>query len=427
MMAESGADNIPRLDKMGYLYETLGWIDDEATFDEIRQAQIAYRRELDRDNFVDKRSGVSSARLLQKHISDETYWTNVRATLSELMRLGLVEIAPVPSRKEQLQAHRARRYQLTAEGVQFVALMDQDFWRFQDLFAQAFIFAHPLLRQLLTQLAHRELFIPRLGTDVLRDHLRPDRDAAPSLLSLIEDVCAQVRDAGGPDVAPQRLLEEFEPGMLRFWSKCDPTLKHHDFHKSVVKAFNDQLLRAMIALRRIPLNVVDLRAAVALLAGIFAVDSSHVLIGRTGWTIWSTSEVPPSDRCIDGRSPAAEALASSPWFSRRVLSDVVLRDEIVGGVHSIPNREGGFALIHEVRAEVCHEHHIHSHSFNELLRKMHRGEIKHAAYRIYLDRGGYAYLPPSELPFSSGGRDFYLITFIPSEDSYHGTRQQIHS
>jgi hypothetical protein len=426
-MMESSADNIPRLDKMGYLYETLGWIEDGATFDEIREAQIAYRKKLDRDNFVDKRSGVSSGRLLQKRTNAETYWTNVRATLSELMRLGLVEPGPVPSRKEQLEVHRGRRYRLTAEGGEFVKLMEKDFWEFQDIFAQTFILAHPLLQQLLTQLAHRELFIPRLGTDVLRAHLRREREAPPSLLSLIEEVCLQLAHAGGPDVAPQRLLEEFEPGMVKAWSRFDPTLKHHDFNKIAVKAFNDQLLRAMAALRRIRLNVVDLRASVALLAGLYAVDSSHNLVGRIGWTIWSTSDVPLSECNREGHSVAALALGSTRWFSRRMLSDVELRDELIEGVQSIPNREGGFALIHEVRAKVCHEHHIHSHSFNELLRKMHRGDITHPTCRIYLDRGGYAYLPPSELPFLSGGRDFYLITFIPGEEKNHGTRHQVYS
>jgi hypothetical protein len=132
-MTESESENIPRIDKVGYLYETLGWINDGATFEEIREAQIEYRKGLDRENFVDKRSGASSVRQLLKRTNGETYWTNTRATVSELMRLGLVEPASTPSRKEQLEPHRGRRYQVTEEGAQFVALMmEQDFWLFQD-------------------------------------------------------------------------------------------------------------------------------------------------------------------------------------------------------------------------------------------------------------------------------------------------------
>jgi hypothetical protein len=425
-MTERELDNIPRIDKVGYLYETLGWIDDGATFEEIREAQIEYRKALDRDSFVDKRSGASSMRLLQKRANGERYWTNTRATVSELMRLGLVVPEPVPSRKEQLAAYRARRYQLTSEGAQFVALMAQDFWVFQDRFAQAFVLSHSLSRQLLDMLAHRELFIPRLGTDDLRGHIR-SWPLVPPLLALVEDVCARIHAAGGPEIAPDRLLLEFEPGMKKLWGKRDRTLKNHDFNKSMVKAINDQLLRAMAALHRIPLNVIDFRAVVSLLAGLCALDSSHCLLGRTGWTIWSTSHAAPPGRLHEGQSPAAEALAGPPWFSRRTLTEAVLQDEIIQGVLSTSNREGGFALIHEVRAHVCHKHGIHARLFNQLLRKMHRGEIRHPAYSIYLDRGGYTHLPPSELPFLSDGRDFYLITFIPSQEANHGARQQIHS
>jgi hypothetical protein len=220
---------------------------------------------------------------------------------------------------------------------------------------------------------------------------------------------------------------ELEQRVTAVWNKRDPTLKNHDFNKAMVKAINDQLLRAMAALHGVPLNVVDFRAAVALLAGFGAVDSSHTLVGRTGWTIWSTSDALPASRYREGRSPANCALAGPLWFTRRTLTEPALQDKIIEGVLSIPNRESGFALIHEVRARVCHEHRIHSRSFNELLRKMHRGEITHPAYSIYLDRGGYAHLPPSEVPFLSGGRDFYLITFIPSKESHHGARQQVYS
>lgn len=425
-MTESEFDNIPRIDKVGYLYETLGWIDDGATFEEIREAQIEYRKALDRDSFVDKRSGASSMRLLGKYANGETYWTNTRATVAELMRLGLVVPGPVPSKKEQLAAHRERRYQLTGEGNDFVALMARDFWKFQDRFAQAFILSHSVSRQLLALLTHRELFIPRFGTNHLRGHIR-SWPFVPPLLSLVENVCSRIAAAGGAEIAPERLLVEFEPRMKKLWGKRDRAPKTHDFNKSMVKAINDQVLRAIVALHRVPLNVVDFHAAVSLLSGLGALESSHCLMGRTGWTIWTTADVLPPAHCGEGQSPAAAALAGAPWLSRRTVADAVLQDAIIRGVLSASNREGGFALIHEVRAHVCHQHRIHARLFNQLLRKMHKGELGHPAYNVYLDRGGYAHLPPSELPFLSDGRDFYLITFIPSQEISHGARQQIYS
>ncbi|MGX6566032.1 hypothetical protein [Cupriavidus necator] len=429
-MSESESDSIPRIDKVGYLYETLGWISDGATFEEIREAQIEYRKNLDKENFAHRRSGVRSERKLQKHTSEETFWTNTRASVLELMHLGLVEPSPLPSTKAQLEAHRARRYQVTSEGTQFIALAGQDFWDFQDRFAQMFVLTHPLLQRLLAQLAHRELFVPRFLTDDLRVHFESRRDTpsdTPHLMSVAEDACARVSAAGGPNIAPDRLLVELEPGVKKVWNKQDPTLKNHCFNKIMAKAINDQLLRAMAGLHGIPLNVLDFRAGVALLTGFCALDNSHVLMDRTGWTIWSTSNAPPVGFCREGSSLATKALTDPPWFTRRTLTEFELRDKVIECVLSVSTREGGFALIHSVRAQVCHEHRIHSRSFNELLRKMHRGEITHPAYSIYLDRGGYADLPPSELPFVSSRKDFNLITFIPCEEVNHGTRQQVYS
>jgi hypothetical protein len=190
---------------------------------------------------------------------------------------------------------------------------------------------------------------------------------------------------------------------------------------------NDQLLRTIATLRQVPLNVVDLRSAVALLTGVCALDSSHALAGRTGWTIWATAEVSANDDRIETYSPAQISLAEPGWFSRRSLSEATLQDQIIDAVLTKSSKEGGFALIHEVRSLVCHRHRIHSHFFNEMLSKMHRAEITHPAYRPFLDRGGAADLPPSESPFIIGDRDFYIIKFIPIKENHYGAPDQIYS
>ena len=65
-----------------------------------------------------------------------------------------------------------------------------------------------------------------------------------------------------------------------------------------------------------------------------------------------------------------------------------------------------------IRAEVCHELHIHTWLFNDVLRRMHARELFHDEFEINLDRGLGAKLPPSEEPFQIGGRAFYLITLL---------------
>lgn len=82
---------------------------------------------------------------------------------------------------------------------------------------------------------------------------------------------------------------------------------------------------------------------------------------------------------------------------------------------SLPGLRGGFALIHELRAAVCHQMKIHGHDFDAVLRKLHSQSMVDTAYSINLDRGGADELPKSEEPFRIGERAFYLITLLKRE------------
>src|SRR4051812_1673 len=114
-------DTIPRIDDVSYLFETLAWVANARTFEDIRKDIVAVRLEQDVATRADQRRGMSASRRLREQ-DDLTYWANARDALKELMRLGLIEHAPLPSRPQQVSAHRRKRYQIRAEGEQFLEL-----------------------------------------------------------------------------------------------------------------------------------------------------------------------------------------------------------------------------------------------------------------------------------------------------------------
>src|SRR5438132_11840168 len=97
-MAQRKTDTIPKLDRIDYVFDTLGLIRDQFSFDAIREELIRVRPEYPRS---------------RNRISENTFWSNARDVLRELMRLGLVNRATLPSRPAQLDAHRSRKFIFT--------------------------------------------------------------------------------------------------------------------------------------------------------------------------------------------------------------------------------------------------------------------------------------------------------------------------
>src|SRR5437588_242738 len=145
-MVQDKTDTIPKLDQVAYLFDALGLIRDQFTFDSLRKELIRMRPESPSRN----------------RITPNTFWSNARDVLRELMRLGLVNRVALPSRPTQLDAHRARKFTLTTQGEQFLDLEEGNVWEFRYRFAQAMLITHPYLRELHRLLRSREFFFPRV-------------------------------------------------------------------------------------------------------------------------------------------------------------------------------------------------------------------------------------------------------------------------
>src|SRR5438445_7716988 len=96
-MLKRRTDTVPKIDQVAYLFESLGFVRDQFTFDAIRQELIRLRPEW-REN--------------RRVVSPTTFWSNARDVLRELMRLGLVNRSPLTSRPGQLDRLLARTFVL---------------------------------------------------------------------------------------------------------------------------------------------------------------------------------------------------------------------------------------------------------------------------------------------------------------------------
>ncbi|MER9168526.1 hypothetical protein NKI12_14295 [Mesorhizobium australicum] len=397
---KDGTDTIPKLDQVNYLFETLGLISEQASFDDIRQELIRM---------------LPEARRERARARDAMFWSNVRDSLRELMKLGLVEKAALPSRTNQLDAHRSRKFLLTEAGAKFLELERRDAWEFRDRFAQAMLIAHPYLRELYRLLGSQELFFPRIQKSEIPGDVEAWRSGPPALLegltAFLGDAIQQVMDK---ELRITGLGDRMRPYLISAWKRLDTRQKAHALSQAVVKTFNDVAIRVLLQGYGQRMDYVTFRSAVGLLSDLSAIWNTRSLRDRRGWTIWATSAATIPNSTAN-RSPGDEALQGGVWFKRRAADHDAVREALMTNFFSLPGRRGGFALIHELRAQVCYRMKIHGHDFDSVLRRLHSQSLVDESYAINLDRGGADELPPSEEPFRIGGRAFYLITLLKRE------------
>jgi hypothetical protein len=396
-MALRRTDTIPKLDQVDYLFETLGCVREQIGFDAIRRELIGLRPEPVDD--------------LKRHST--LFWSNARDSLRELMRLGLVKPVALPSRRAQLDAHRARKFTLTEHGEEFLALDERDSFEFRRRFAQAMLIAHPYLRELQRLSLSQELFFPRIQRSELPGDVESWRHAPPEPLEQVASwVADSVQSVIRVSVPTARVEASMRPYLTAAWKRLHHDEKAHMFTKAIVKTFNDVIVRVLLQVYGLRLDYVTFRSAVALLSDLSVIWHTRSLTNRRGWTIWATS-VATVPLTTPSRSAAELALNGPTWLTPRVVDEEVIKDLLIETFFSLPDRKGGFALIHVLRAEVCHRFRIHGRDFDAVLRKLHAQTLSDPTYSINLDRGGGDEIPRSEEPFRLGDdRKFYLITLL---------------
>jgi hypothetical protein len=407
-------DTIPKLDQASYLFESLGFVEDGLNFDEIRKGLIDVRVASDQERLINIRRSKTT---LVDGIPNAggVFWSNARDVLRELMRLGLVAPTALPSRPEQIEAHKHNTFALTAEGHEYLQLDKRDVREFRTRFLQAMEIAHPYLRELRLKLKDIELFFPRVQTSDLPGDAEHWRSGPPEpLMDLAQAVSKRIATQQGLTIPADRLETQMRPYFLHAWKRRNQDLKDKDnvLSKWAVKTANDIVVRSVLEFHGLRMDFVTFRSAVALLTDLSALWHTRALEGGKGWTIWSTSEGWYADAISRETNPALKSLTGPTWFEPIKVADEIVRDAIIDRFFAHHDRRGGFVLIHELRAEVCHRLKIHGRTFNAVLEKMHSQTLKHEKYAINLDRSGGSELLPSEDPFRIGDRAFYLITLL---------------
>jgi hypothetical protein len=149
-------DTVPRLQQvLPHMRDQLLGLREGVTFEEARVRYSAT---------VDRLAIQGVGRRTASRVSDkDAFWAPTAAVLLEAMRLGFVERQQVPSALRYVEAHRDRKYVLTALGQQIADMAQNDIAAFCDRLAAALYEAHPYFMALISLLQESPIACPELS------------------------------------------------------------------------------------------------------------------------------------------------------------------------------------------------------------------------------------------------------------------------
>ena len=205
-------DTIPRLQLLvPHMREQMIGLRRGATFEEAR---LRY------STTVDRLFAEGDGRRTVSRIGDkDKYWSPTGEVLDEAMRMGFVERQPLPSARRYLDAHRGRRYTLTALGEQVADLAEKDLAAFCNELAKAVYQEHEYFRRLLQILDSGPLLCPEVtegGSGGIAAHGKADR-----ILDRLRCRAIDSRDwqSGARDEAYQRHSSLLRSSAVRAWAR----------------------------------------------------------------------------------------------------------------------------------------------------------------------------------------------------------------
>ncbi len=383
-------DTIPRLNQIGYLLRGLIAIrSGRSTFEDIRRTILEFGRTVAEEERGIARSGYTISRRL-RFVDAATYWTNARDVLKELMTLGLVRAAPVPSRRKYVERHRDTHYELTDEGNALAELITlEGNSAFRDSLFQSMYYAHPYIRAFLKKLLEEEIYIP-----IYRFHEGRRRGREIAFNDIIDDSILWLSQQEVGDAHMTTYSDH-----LRQYVTSKISGKTEVNNEIILRAVNEGVHQCFLRAYGFEFDNVTFGQLMKMCTQFWVTNYSYRVPSIDGLVVYSTAEIEDRHGTLDIRRHR---------FSEYVKD---ITDEIYSQFTAIGK---SFAPIHALRAAVCYKLKINDEIFDSAITRIYQGIIQ-ANYNLTLLTDLTESLPPSVSPLQIDGKNFYSITLRPTE------------
>ena len=404
-----GGQGIPRLQELSFLEVAARGVSAGSTFEEIRRQLVAHMIELRRNQ-----PGTGNTATFQLAQQDpKRYVRNTTESLKELMRLGLVAPATLPSSARAARGYKNSTFALTEAGQGWARILEEDLRYAYDELLGMLWKTHPQFEGFLgaisvnpaglvvplaqwgqlplprTRKRYIEFLTERVASAIEVDELGWSATALEirtEITSYIEGIRQSAQGRNRPDPHPRN--QDFVRG-------CEEALVKFAFRQTGLSLdyISQEILRRWTKVLGV------------------ASFSYHVP-GPTALRIWPTATLDVRGDVILTRRRTGTEQSARVVTMLREAYDEVRKDN--------PSRSL-WVPIYRVRAAACYRLLIPDTVFDRALIQLLRNDLDHdVPFGVNIDPAQYGNVPPTELPLqvetSRGVRNYYSMSLVPRRE-----------
>ena len=399
--------SIPRLQELNFLLVAHERAAHGDTFESIRLALI--------DHMVAARerdAGTGNNATFQMARENKLrYVSNASDALKELMRLGLLEPAPLPSESKAAAYYANATFKVTEDGDRWAATIKTDRPAAYDELVNRFWNAHPHFGGYLRALRGRGLTIPLAQwTDMAEPR---SRERFVDLL--VERVCVGIAggeagwEASGDEIG--RAISDYIRARLAYAAKRqrpEPYPRNQDF----INACEEALVKLAFGKAGVSLDYITHEVLRRWMRILGLANFSYYVPGVDALRLWLTAEIEDNNQPLMIRRRIGEE------YRDQVIT---VLSEAYEQVRRSDRTVSSWVPIYQVRAAVCWKLRISDAVFDRAINEFLRRERGlDAPFSANVDPAQYGSVPPSErglqVETRRGLQTYYAISLIPQRD-----------
>ena len=404
-----GGQSIPRLQELSFLEVAARGASAGSTFEEIRRQLVAHMIELRRNQ-----PGTGNTATFQLAQQDpKRYVRNATESLKELMRLGLVVPATLPSSARAARGYKNRTFVLTEAGQGWAGTLEADLRRAYDELLGMLWKTHPQFEGFLRAISVNPagLVVPLAQWGQLP--LPRTRERYVGFLTERVAAALEVDELGWSATAPEIQTEitsyiESIRQSAQDRNRPDPHPRNQDF----VRGCEEALVKFAFRQAGLSLDYISQEILRRWTKVLGVASFSYHVPGPTALHIWPTATLDVSGGVIHARRRTGTEQFARVVTTLREAYDEVRKDN--------PSRSL-WVPIYRIRAAACYRLLIPDTVFDRALIQLLRDDLElDVPFGVNIDPAQYGNVPPTELPLqvetSRGVRNYYSMSLVPRRE-----------
>ena len=401
--------SIPRLQELSFLEVVARGVTAGSTFEEIRRHLVAHMIELRRNQ---PGTGNTATFQLAQH-DPKRYVRNATESLKELMRLGLVVPATLPSSARAALGYKNSTFDLTEAGLGWTRILEEDLRRAYDELLGMLWKTHPQFQGFLRAISvdSAGLVVPLAQWGQLP--LPRTRERYTEFLTGRVASALEVGGLGWSATVSEvrNEITSYIEGIRRSAherNRPDPHPRNQDF----VRGCEEALVRLAFRQAGLSLDYISQEILRRWTRVLGVASFSYHVPGPTALRIWPTATLDMKGDGICSRRRTGTEQVARVVATLRDAYDEVRKDN--------PSRSL-WVPIYRVRAAACYRLLIPDTVFDRALIRLLRNDLDlEVAFGVNIDPAQYGNVPPTELPLqvetSRGVRNYYSMSLVPRRE-----------